>query len=99
NRLDRSLTRMHYLHSGDLESAPDPHKPHGERRRQRRLYSSALFRPHSMNERELTSDSLEMVLNSDFSCLEQVVERTESFLGSRIQNEDLIYRVVLLATE
>lgn len=52
-----------------------------------------------MNERELASDSMEMVLESDFSSLERVVEKTESFLGTRLEDEDLIYRVVLLATE
>lgn len=52
-----------------------------------------------MNERELTSDSLEMVLETDFSSLEQVVDQTESFLETRLDDEDLIYRVVLLATE
>lgn len=52
-----------------------------------------------MNQRELSSDTMEMVLKTDFSSLEVVVDETESFLHSRIESEDLIYRVVLLATE
>lgn len=52
-----------------------------------------------MNQRELTSDTMEMVLRTDFSSVEDVVEETESFLESRITDEEIVYRVVLLATE
>lgn len=52
-----------------------------------------------MNDRELTSDTMEMVLKSDFSSIEDVVEKTEAFLEARISDDDLVYRVVLLATE
>lgn len=54
---------------------------------------------HRMNQRDLTSDTMEMVLKTDFSSLEDVVQETESFLQVRIKDEDLVYRVVLLATE
>lgn len=52
-----------------------------------------------MNDDALTAGVMEMVLESDFASLERVVEETESFLGSRLEDEDLAYRVVLLATE
>lgn len=40
-----------------------------------------------------------MVLDTDFSSIEQVVDETEAFLATRIDDEDLSYRIVLLATE
>lgn len=40
-----------------------------------------------------------MELESDFASVERVVEEVESFLGSRVDDEELAYRVVLLATE
>ncbi len=52
-----------------------------------------------MNERELTSDSMEMVLRTEFGSVEHVVDKTEAFLETRIESDDLIYRVVLLASE
>lgn len=42
---------------------------------------------------------MEMVLESNLAGIERVVEETESFLESRIADEDLKYNVVLLATE
>ena len=51
-----------------------------------------------MNESEPVH-TMEMVLDTDFSSVEQVLEETESFLDGRIEDEDLAYRVVLLATE
>ena len=42
---------------------------------------------------------LEMRLDSDLSSIERVVEDTEAFLVERIRDDDLRYRVVLLATE
>lgn len=52
-----------------------------------------------MNERKPEVRTMEMVLDTDFSSVERVVEETESFLDGRITDEDLAYRVVLLATE
>ena len=40
-----------------------------------------------------------MRLESDLSGIERVVEDTETFLAGRIEDDDLRYRVVLLATE
>lgn len=42
---------------------------------------------------------MEMVLDSDLESIERVVEETEAFLAGRVSDEDLAYRVVLLATE
>lgn len=52
-----------------------------------------------MKDDALTAGVMEMVLESDFASIERVVEETESFLGSRLDDEELAYRVVLLATE
>lgn len=52
-----------------------------------------------MNEREPEVHTMELSLETDFSSVERVVEETESFLEGRIADEDLAYRVVLLATE
>lgn len=52
-----------------------------------------------MNSDIVTAGTMEMVLNSDFASIERVVEETEAFLAGRVEDEDLAYRVVLLATE
>lgn len=52
-----------------------------------------------MTEEPLTSGVMEMVLDSDPASIQQVVEKTETFLEPRVADEDLAYRVVLLATE
>lgn len=46
-----------------------------------------------------TSGAMEMVLATDLASIERVVEETEAFLGPRVADEELAYRVVLLATE
>ncbi|MEX1054787.1 MAG: ATP-binding protein [Rhodothermales bacterium] len=43
--------------------------------------------------------TMEMTLESDLGNIERVVDETELFLMPRIEDEDLRYRVVLLATE
>ncbi len=40
-----------------------------------------------------------MLLKTDFSSVERVVDETEAFLAERLSDEDLSYRIVLLATE
>ena len=52
-----------------------------------------------MTQREASSDTVEMVLETDFSSVERVVDDTSAFLEDRIEDEDLAYRIVLLATE
>jgi len=47
----------------------------------------------------LTAGVLNLKLESDFSSLERLVEELEAFLAPRVEDEDLTYRVVLLATE
>lgn len=42
---------------------------------------------------------MEMVLKTDFSSVELVVEETQAFLADRLEDDELAYRVVLLATE
>jgi serine/threonine-protein kinase RsbW len=42
---------------------------------------------------------MNMTLESDLARIERVVEDTEAFLKNRIPDDDLRYRVVLLATE
>lgn len=50
-------------------------------------------------DKALNAGVMEMVLESDLASIERVVEETEAFLESRVSDEDLAYRVVLLATE
>ncbi len=52
-----------------------------------------------MTNEAFTSGAMEMVLRSDLASIEQVVHETEAFLGPRVADDDLAYRVVLLATE
>lgn len=52
-----------------------------------------------MNDDPMISGEMELVLESDLANIERVVEDTEAFLESRVDDEDLAYRVVLLATE
>lgn len=52
-----------------------------------------------MNQRDTPAETLEMVLETDFSSVERIVDETEVFLENRILDEDLAYRIVLLATE
>lgn len=47
----------------------------------------------------VTAGEMEMVLDSDLAHIERVVDETEAFLDGRVDDEDLAYRVVLLATE
>lgn len=57
------------------------------------------FHGKFMTQREASSDTVEMVLETDFSSVERVVDDTSAFLEDRIEDEDLAYRIVLLATE
>lgn len=52
-----------------------------------------------MRTNSLITGFMQMVLESDLACIERVVDETEAFLASRVLDEDLAYRVVLLATE
>lgn len=52
-----------------------------------------------MKRSTLTVGVMELVLESDLASIERVVEETEAFLAPRVGDEDLAYRVVLLATE
>ena len=44
-------------------------------------------------------DTLSLVLPSEFAILDRIVAETEAFLAERLDDEDLAYRVLLLATE
>lgn len=46
-----------------------------------------------------SGDSLRLVVPSAFIHLERLVDETEAFLAERVADEDLAYRVVLLASE
>lgn len=52
-----------------------------------------------MNQRDASSDTVEMVLETDFSSVERIVNEIGQFLESRVSDENLAYRIVLLATE
>ncbi len=52
-----------------------------------------------MNQRDTSSNTLEMVLETDFSSVERIVDDVGGFLEGRVPDEDLAYRVLLLATE
>lgn len=52
-----------------------------------------------MTDERFTSGEMEMVLDSDLASIEQVVDATEAFLKPHVSDEDLAYRIVLLATE
>lgn len=52
-----------------------------------------------MTNERFTSGAMQMVLDSDLASIERVVDETEAFLGPRVSDEDLAYRIVLLATE
>lgn len=60
---------------------------------------SRLCLSNAMNQRDASSDTVEMVLETDFSSVERIVDETGQFLESRVSDEDLAYRIVLLATE
>lgn len=52
-----------------------------------------------MTREPLTSGVMDMVLDSDPESIDRVVDEMESFLGPRVPDEDLAYRVILLAAE
>lgn len=52
-----------------------------------------------MTNERFTSGAMEMILDSDLASIERVVDEMEAFLGPRVSDEELAYRVVLLATE
>ena len=52
-----------------------------------------------MNPNSVIRGSMELLLGSNHESIKQVVHEAESFLANRIGDEDLAYRVVLLATE
>ena len=52
-----------------------------------------------MSQEPFVTGTMEMVLESDLDSIERVVDETELFLMPRVENDDLRYRVVLLATE
>lgn len=45
------------------------------------------------------SQRLHLVLPTDLSVLERVVDDTEAFLSDRFEDDDFVYRAVLLTTE
>lgn len=45
------------------------------------------------------TNTMEMVLKTDFSSVERVVDEAGAFLEDRVPDEDLSYRIVLLASE
>lgn len=52
-----------------------------------------------MTNEPFPSGTMELVLKSDLKSIQRVVDRTEAFLGPRVSDDDLAYRIVLLATE
>lgn len=52
-----------------------------------------------MNATHPADDTLTLLLPSDLTVLDQVVEATQDYLAARLDDEDLAYRVLLLATE
>lgn len=52
-----------------------------------------------MTQRDASPDTMDMVLETDFSSVERIVDETGKFLERRVSDEDLAYRIVLLATE
>lgn len=52
-----------------------------------------------MTNEPFSSGTMELLLESDLKSIQKVVDRTEAFLGTRVSDDDLAYRIVLLATE
>lgn len=52
-----------------------------------------------MNDTDRDPRHFSLTLRSDFAVLERVLEETDAFLHRFLDDEDLIYRVVLLTTE